>query len=154
MLPDHKDGMEARDALCAVTKAERRSADLKGLSTRAITVCLAYGFLNKPLVRAGLLEGRLHWSPAAKFWTRNVGRDTYAELHKWAGLLKPCSSKNHPVTCACRPDSTLLLKALDGLVKECEYSASSGLPFNSPEGKGHWTQLHKAKDLLAVFRPA
>jgi len=45
-----------------------------------------------------------------------------------------------------------LVAALDGLVQECEYSASSGLPFNFPEGQGHWTQLGKAKALLADLR--
>ena len=45
-----------------------------------------------------------------------------------------------------------LMAALDGLVQECEYSASSGLPFNFPEGKGRWTQLGKAKALLVELR--
>lgn len=46
-----------------------------------------------------------------------------------------------------------LVRALDGLVQECEYSASSGLPFNYPEGLGRWTQLEKAKALLATLPP-
>lgn len=45
-----------------------------------------------------------------------------------------------------------LIAALDGLVQECEYSASSGLPFNFPDGQGHWTQLGNAKALLAELR--
>lgn len=45
---------------------------------------------------------------------------------------------------------TELRHALDGLVQECEYSASSGLPFNFPDGKGHWTQLGKARALLRL----
>lgn len=43
-----------------------------------------------------------------------------------------------------------LVTALDGLIQECEYSASSGLPFDF--SAGHWTQLGKAKALLATYR--
>lgn len=45
-----------------------------------------------------------------------------------------------------------LMAALDGLVQECEYSASSGLPFNFPENRNQWTQLGKAKALLTALR--
>ena len=45
-----------------------------------------------------------------------------------------------------------LVAALDGLIQECEYSASSGLPFNFPDGKGQWTQLGNAKALLTTLR--
>lgn len=51
-------------------------------------------------------------------------------------------------------DATIkrLLAVLDGLIQECEYSATSGLPFNFTEGKGRWTQLENAKALLANLR--
>jgi len=51
-----------------------------------------------------------------------------------------------------RDSEVELLVALKGLIQECEYSASSGLPFNTPEGKGNWTQLQNAKDLLVYLR--
>jgi hypothetical protein len=41
-----------------------------------------------------------------------------------------------------------LVEALYGLIKECDYSSSSGLPFNFPDGKGQWTQLANAKSVL------
>jgi len=44
-----------------------------------------------------------------------------------------------------------LIKTLNGLVEECEYSVTSGLPFNFPDGKGQWTQLAKAKALLKAL---
>jgi hypothetical protein len=47
----------------------------------------------------------------------------------------------------CRQRDELRI-ALAGLIQECEYSASSGLPFNFPDGKGRWTQLERAKALL------
>lgn len=37
--------------------------------------------------------------------------------------------------------------ALSGLIQECEYSASSGLPFNALGSE--WTQLAKAKALVS-----
>ena len=48
----------------------------------------------------------------------------------------------------------ILGKALYGLIQECEYSASSGLPFNSPDGKGKWTQLALAKEALSNVKAA
>lgn len=41
-----------------------------------------------------------------------------------------------------------LATMLRNLVQECDYSATSGLPFNSPDGKGHWTQLANARTTL------
>lgn len=64
------------------------------------------------------------------------------EIGSTHSLQRPCSAAT----------VEQLVAALDGLVQECEYSASSGLPFNFPEGKGRWTQLGKAKALLAALR--
>lgn len=70
----------------------------------------------------------------------------------WAGHLTVCAPKPVSELPASSGSGATrrLVEALEGLIQECEYSASSGLPFNALGST--WTQLAKAKAVLAEMR--
>lgn len=61
--------------------------------------------------------------------------------------IEEINANANGIICQMADEIERLTCALSGLIQECEYSASSGLPFNALGGE--WTQLAKSKAILA-----
>lgn len=98
------------------------------------------------------LKARMETTPL--FHERKMLRSRVFQVNKMITNMQWMLARNKDLINAVKPDAQpvtddeSLIGALKGLIQECEYSASSGVPFNFPDGKGHWTQLGIAKAVV------